>query len=64
MAIHGYNNFSVGRNQRAYYSGRIVFSYSEAFLSCEDGLKVLQSTIYLSAVKAVIVDEAHCILEW
>ena len=42
----------------------IVFSHPEAFLSCEDGLKVLQSTIYLSAVKAVIVDEAHCILEW
>ncbi|XP_068674590.1 bifunctional 3'-5' exonuclease/ATP-dependent helicase WRN-like [Montipora foliosa] len=42
----------------------IVFSHPEAFLSCEDGLKVIQSTIYLSAVKAVIVDEAHCILEW
>lgn len=41
----------------------IVFSHPEAFLSCEDGLKVIQSTIYLSAVKAVIVDEAHCILE-
>ena len=42
----------------------IVFSHPEAFLSCEDGLKVLQSTCYLSAVKAVIIDEAHCILEW
>ena len=42
----------------------IVFSHPEAFLSCEDGLEVLQSTTYLSAVKAVIEDEAHCILEW
>ena len=42
----------------------IVFSHPEAFLSCEDGLKVLRSTVYLSAVKAVIIDEAHCILEW
>ena len=42
----------------------IVFSHPEAFLSREDGLKVLQSTCYLSAVKAGIIDEAHCILEW
>ena len=41
----------------------IVFSHPEAFLSCKDRLKVLHSTVYLSAVKAVIIDEAHCILE-
>lgn len=34
----------------------IVFSHAEALLSREDGLKVLQGTIYLSAVKAVIVE--------
>lgn len=42
----------------------IVFCHPEAFLSCNDGLEVLQSSVYLSAVKAVVVDEAHCILEW
>lgn len=42
----------------------IVFCHPESFLSCKDGLEVLQSEVYLSAVKAVIVDEAHCILEW
>ncbi len=42
----------------------IVFCHPESFLSCKDGLEVLQSDVYLSAVKAVIVDEAHCILEW
>ena len=42
----------------------IVFCHPEAFLSCKEGLEVLQSSIYKSAVKAVVVDEAHCILEW
>ena len=48
-------------NQAGY---EIVFCHPEAFLSCNDGLEVLQSSVYLSAVKAVVVDEAHCILEW
>lgn len=51
-----------GRIIQAEYE--IFYCHPEAFLPCEDGLEVLQSTIYLSAVKAVIVDEAHCILEW
>ncbi|XP_068704636.1 putative ATP-dependent DNA helicase Q1 [Montipora foliosa] len=42
----------------------IVFCHPEAFLSCNNRLKVLQSSVYLSAIKAVVVDEAHCILEW
>ena len=42
----------------------IVFCHPEVFLSCNDGLEVLQSDVYQSAVKAVVVDEAHCILEW
>ena len=42
----------------------IVFCHPEAFLSCNDGLEVLQSDVYQSAVKGVVVDEAHCILEW
>ena len=37
----------------------IVFCYPEAFLSCDEGLKIFQSSTYRSAV---VVDEAHCIL--
>ena len=38
----------------------IVFCHPEAFLSCNNnGLEVLQSSVYLSAVKAVVVEEAH-----
>ena len=43
---------------------KIAFCHPEAFLSCNDGLEVLQSSVHLSAIKAVVVDEAHCILEW
>lgn len=54
-----------GARERIIQAGyEIVFCHPEAFLSCEDGLQVLRSIVYLSAVKAVIVDEAHCILEW
>ena len=42
---------------------RLFFCHPEAFLSCKDGLEVLQSGVYRSA-RAVIVDEAHFILEW
>ena len=46
-----------GTRERIIQAGyEIVFCHPEAFLSCEDGLKVLQSTVYLSAVKAVIID--------
>ena len=54
-----------GTHQRITQAGyEIVFCHLEAFLSCNDGLEVLQSSVCFSAVKAVIVDEAHCILEW
>ena len=43
---------------------KIVFCHPESFLSCKDGIKVLQSPAYQNAVKATVVDEAHCILEW
>ena len=42
----------------------MIFTHPEAFLSCKDGMELFQSQQYQRAVKAVIVDEAHCILEW
>ena len=42
----------------------MVFTHPEAFVSCKDGMELFQSPPYQRAVKAVIVDEAHCILEW
>lgn len=42
----------------------MIFTHPEAFVSCKDGMELFQSQPYQRAVKAVIVDEAHCILEW
>ena len=54
-----------GDHKRIIEAGyEIVFCHPEAFLSCDKGLKNFQSSTYRSAVKAVVVDKAHCILEW
>ena len=42
----------------------MIFAHPEAFLSCKDGMALFQSQPYQRAVKAVMVNEAHCILEW
>ena len=42
----------------------IVFLHPEACLSSKAGLNLLQSEQYQSSVEAIVVDEAHCILEW
>ena len=42
----------------------IIFIHPEAFVSCKDGMQLLQTPSYQRSVKAVVVDEAHCILEW
>ena len=42
----------------------LVFTHPEAFLSCKEGMNLFQSAPYQHAVKAIVVDEAHCILEW
>ena len=41
----------------------MLFLHPEAFLTCIDGKELLQSVPYQRSVKAIIVDEAHCILE-
>ena len=42
----------------------LVFTHPEAVLSCKDGIELFQSTPYQRSVKAIVIDEAHCILEW
>ena len=37
---------------------------SLSMISQREGLEILQSNVQWSAVKAVMVGEAHCILEW
>ena len=42
----------------------IVFTHPEASLSCKKGMNLFQSETYRKGVKALVVDEAHCVLEW
>ena len=42
----------------------IVFAHPEALVSCSYGRKLMQSKPYQENVCAVVVDEAHCILQW
>ena len=42
----------------------IVFAHPEAFVSSTYGRKLTQSKVYQENVCAIVIDEAHCILEW
>ena len=42
----------------------IVFTHPEAFISCKEGMEIFQSQLYQSSVQVLVIDEAHCILEW
>ena len=42
----------------------IVFAHPEFIVSSKDGRKLMQSKPYQENVCAVVIDEAHCILEW
>ena len=42
----------------------IVFVHPESVVSCVYGRKLMQSKPYQDNVCAVVVDEAHCILDW
>ena len=42
----------------------IIFTHPEAVLSCKKGRELFQSTPYQRCVQAIVIDEAHCILEW
>ena len=57
-------NANFSRLKDASYN--LVFIHPKAFLSYKEGMSLFQSTCttYQHAVKAIVVDEAHCILEW
>ena len=42
----------------------IVFSHPESFISCKYGRQLLKSKTYQDNICAIVIDEAHCILEW
>ena len=42
----------------------IVFVHPEFIVSSKDGRKLMQSKPYQENVCAVVIDKAHCILEW
>ena len=42
----------------------IVFTHPEAFISTKYGRELLMTKIYKDNVVTIVVDEAHCILEW
>ena len=42
----------------------IVFSHPESFISCKYGRQLLKSKTYQDNICAILIDEAHCILEW
>ena len=48
--------------ERGEYS--LVFCHPEVIISSSAGIQLMQSACYSMNVQAVVVDEAHCILEW
>ena len=42
----------------------LLFSHPEAFISCKYGRDLMLGKVYQKNICAVVVDEAHCILEW
>jgi ATP-dependent DNA helicase RecQ len=58
-------DFNYGDKQKleiGYYN--IVFVHPESVVSCVYGRKLIQSEAYQDNVCAVVVDKAHCILDW
>lgn len=42
----------------------LVFAHPEALLSSKTGRDLMRSHIYKENVKAVVIDEAHCVTDW
>ena len=42
----------------------ILFAHPESMISCAYGRKLMNTEPYQENVCAIVVDEAHCILEW
>ena len=45
-------------------SYHIVFAHPETLVSSKYGRELLQSVTYQENVVAIVIDEAHCIVEW
>ena len=61
-AVLDKTNIDDSRLKSAGYD--FIFTHPEACLSTKQGVALFQSDAYKRAVLAVVVDEAHCILEW
>ncbi|XP_044167046.1 ATP-dependent DNA helicase RecQ-like [Acropora millepora] len=42
----------------------VIFTHPEAFITCKQGMELFQTAKYQRKVHAIVIDEAHCILEW
>ena len=42
----------------------VIFTHPEAFITCKQGIELFQTEKYQTNVHAIVIDEAHCILEW
>ena len=42
----------------------VIFTHPEAFITCKQGMELFQTAKYQRNVHAIVIDEAHCILEW
>ena len=45
-------------------SYHIVFCHPESFISTKYGREILMSKVYQDNVVTIVIDEAHCILDW
>lgn len=41
----------------------VIFTHPEAFIACKQGIELFQTAKYQRNVHAIVIDEAHCILE-
>ena len=58
-------DFSLSDKEKletGYYN--IVFAHPESSVSCTYGRKLMHTKPYQENVCAIVVDEAHCILDW
>ena len=58
-------DFSLSDKEKlesGYYN--IVFAHPESLVSCTYGRKLMHTKPYQENVCAIVVDEAHCILDW
>lgn len=53
----------LGEKRKA-ENGKILFAHPESLLTCKYGQALLRNKSYQENVCAIVVDEAHCILEW